>query len=232
MKRCSRCKNEASRELFLDSARYRDGKAPWCKPCRRAYHKARRVPKPKAVFVMPTEKTCRGCGVTKSLDEFYEVPRVRDGRDSRCKPCRRPPKIGRAHLVKPDKSCSKCKTRKDKSEFYKSDVICKVCRKIVDSTRSRNSSPEVARAKGHRRRMANKDLPAFTHLLTADEVSELLTDMPSCLKCGAVDQLHLDHVFPVALGGKSIFWNYQVLCIHCNCSKGATEIDYRNGMYA
>jgi hypothetical protein len=34
-----------------------------------------------------TEKTCPGCGVTKSLDEFYRQRKNKDGRQSRCKEC-------------------------------------------------------------------------------------------------------------------------------------------------
>lgn len=42
-----------------------------------------------------------------------------------------------------------------------------------------------------------------------------------CVKCGATEKLHIDHVIPVSKGGTSDDDNLQVLCATCNCSKGA-----------
>lgn len=48
-----------------------------------------------------------------------------------------------------------------------------------------------------------------------------------CLKCGAVGELHIDHVVPHSKGGADEFKNYQLLCVPCNRSKAATTADYR-----
>jgi hypothetical protein len=42
-----------------------------------------------------------------------------------------------------------------------------------------------------------------------------------CIKCGAVEDLQVDHRFPVALGGGDEFENLCTLCRSCNSSKGA-----------
>lgn len=42
-----------------------------------------------------------------------------------------------------------------------------------------------------------------------------------CVRCGAVDDLTLDHVRPWSLGGPDTFENLQTLCRRCNSSKGA-----------
>lgn len=52
----------------------------------------------------------------------------------------------------------------------------------------------------------------------------------TCLKCGRKEpeiKLTLDHVKPLKLGGKNVIQNAQPLCVSCNSSKGAKEIDYR-----
>ena len=52
-------------------------------------------------------------------------------------------------------------------------------------------------------------------------------DFYKCVLCGASPandrsvKLRLDHIKPVALGGKSTYWNLRVLCSKCNGSKGA-----------
>ena len=48
-----------------------------------------------------------------------------------------------------------------------------------------------------------------------------------CARCGAVEQLVLDHVTPVSLGGITSAENPQLLCSACNREKGATIVDYR-----
>ena len=46
-------------------------------------------------------------------------------------------------------------------------------------------------------------------------------DGHACVKCGATDDLALDHIFPWSLGGPDTFENLRVLCKPCNSSKGA-----------
>ena len=42
-----------------------------------------------------------------------------------------------------------------------------------------------------------------------------------CVKCGSKDRLEIDHIKPVSKGGTDDLSNLQILCKHCNCSKGA-----------
>lgn len=46
-------------------------------------------------------------------------------------------------------------------------------------------------------------------------------DEHSCVSCGAVENLSLDHVYPWSLGGEDEPENLQTLCRSCNSSKGA-----------
>ena len=52
-----------------------------------------------------------------------------------------------------------------------------------------------------------------------------------CANCDAVDDLVLDHVIPIARGGRSQLDNLQLLCATCNRIKGALMIDCRSFTY-
>lgn len=42
-----------------------------------------------------------------------------------------------------------------------------------------------------------------------------------CASCGGTDDITLDHIVPVARGGRHSVGNLQALCRGCNASKGA-----------
>lgn len=48
-----------------------------------------------------------------------------------------------------------------------------------------------------------------------------------CMKCGAADNLQLDHILPWSKGGTNRFDNFQLLCRPCNFEKGDAIADYR-----
>ena len=48
-----------------------------------------------------------------------------------------------------------------------------------------------------------------------------------CCNCGAQDSLIIDHMIPIAKGGKSEPENLQLLCATCNQIKGKLVIDCR-----
>ncbi len=48
-----------------------------------------------------------------------------------------------------------------------------------------------------------------------------------CLNCGAAEALALDHILPIAKGGRSRLDNLQLLCAECNRIKGKLAIDCR-----
>ncbi len=48
-----------------------------------------------------------------------------------------------------------------------------------------------------------------------------------CANCGAGEKLVLDHVTPIARGGRTELGNLQLLCAECNRLKGKLMIDCR-----
>ncbi|MBO0603465.1 DEAD/DEAH box helicase family protein [Sporosarcina sp. E16_3] len=59
-----------------------------------------------------------------------------------------------------------------------------------------------------------------------------LRDNLQCLCCGKKRRkgvsLEIDHILPIAMGGKNTPSNLQTLCRQCNSIKGVNEIDYRS----
>lgn len=51
-------------------------------------------------------------------------------------------------------------------------------------------------------------------------------DHNRCVKCGSRHNLEIDHIIPIAKGGKSTFDNLQTLCHRCNKAKGTTIEKY------
>ena len=57
-------------------------------------------------------------------------------------------------------------------------------------------------------------------------------DNYQCLCCGKERRrgvpLEIDHILPIAMGGKNVPSNLQTLCKQCNGIKGVNEIDYHS----
>jgi 5-methylcytosine-specific restriction endonuclease McrA len=52
-----------------------------------------------------------------------------------------------------------------------------------------------------------------------------------CAKCGAAEQITVDHILPLALGGSNWPRNLQPLCLHCNSTKRHLEsTEYFQGL--
>jgi len=52
-------------------------------------------------------------------------------------------------------------------------------------------------------------------------------DKYSCLCCGSLKKLSIDHIVPVNKQGENKISNLQTLCKSCNSKKGTTIIDFR-----
>jgi hypothetical protein len=70
-------------------------------------------------------------------------------------------------------------------------------------------------------RDARRALDRFRKELTEDVRREVFArDGHRCLRCGALDDLTIDHIIPVSQGGTHRIENLQTLCGSCNSAKG------------
>jgi 5-methylcytosine-specific restriction endonuclease McrA len=74
---------------------------------------------------------------------------------------------------------------------------------------------------------AGYDGPNFT---LAEWEALLAATGHRCLRCGAREDLSVDHVYPLSLGGPNVLDNLQVLCVSCNSLKGSEVAGYRAGV--
>ena len=79
---------------------------------------------------------------------------------------------------------------------------------------------------GLRRAVANLELaktyssgPSRTPIPDDVRVAVWARDRGICVKCGSSDNLHFDHIIPVAKGGSPFVENIQILCQQCNLRK-------------
>jgi 5-methylcytosine-specific restriction endonuclease McrA len=151
---------------------------------------------------MDTRKTCSGCGATKPLTEYGKNSARSDGFETKCKSCKR-----QAHAL----------WRAQNAERWKE-------LKAAEKRRNRESYKESNRRRLERERLTAGNLPPF--------VKEILKHYygPACMYpgCSRVD-VQVDHVVPLALGGRDDVSNLQLLCPPHNNEKNNSARDYRNG---
>lgn len=69
-------------------------------------------------------------------------------------------------------------------------------------------------------------MDTFKRLLNANILKHGMICCERCKK-GCIDNRHIDHILPISKGGDNSYDNLQIFCSHCNCSKHADIIDYR-----
>ena len=132
-------------------------------------------------------------------------------------------------------SCIKCGS--DNWYYYPSGKRqCRECRKRfypkyvptgnpMGGPRTLTDEERKQRKRQERRRY--KSLKRGASVSEPYSRQDILDMYHACLACGTKDDLTLDHVVPLALGGADSEDNIQVLCRSCNSSKGArSSMDY------
>jgi 5-methylcytosine-specific restriction endonuclease McrA len=192
-------------------------------------------------------KKCTQCGKMKSVSDFYKNKTHKDGLDSQCKECVRE-NVRKYRVSNPEKiKQNKIEWVKSNPEkrraiglayYYRHRVLKGKAplidpeikrRKAVERTRAWIKKNPERRQEQQRNRRAKKR--ANGGIVKAAEWLALKAKYNyTCLRCGRREPditLTLDHVLPLAMGGKHEIGNAQPLCYSCNASKQAKHIDYR-----
>jgi 5-methylcytosine-specific restriction endonuclease McrA len=175
-------------------------------------------------------KTCSKCKVKRRGAEFSRNPRAKDGLRSWCKFCSKVEyrKWRAANSEKAnayDAKWAKSNPEK-KAKWYK-------------------ENPEKMRSNSIKWQRENPDRVAQRSARRRARILNQLGNMPpdgyeiiyklfgrACLKCQTTENMSMDHVIPLAIGGLHDINNLQPLCRPCNSSKGTKTIDYRNQVSA
>ena len=151
-------------------------------------------------------KVCTKCGANKSLDSYFKDAQKRDGLTSACKTCK-----SAQNKVWQNQN-------PDRVNFYKRKWAAnnpELRKKVASSWQKRN--PQSAVNYQHRRRARKRNNGEF--LITIQDIQRLMAQ--PCFACGGRENLTVDHIVPIARGGKHGVGNLMTLCGTCNSSKGS-----------
>ncbi len=202
----------------------------------------------RATFVLPATKTCRECGRTLPVSAFAKHRQT-------CRDCRRKYQLNRYHTPEVKeryklwdknrtRSPEQMARRKTREKEYKAQP------QIKERIRARQKLPTnaaKAREKALNRYHQKKTDPEYILLLRVREAKRRAagrlstTDIKAimrmqrgrCAICRKAlkDKYHVDHIVPIAKGGRSEASNTQILCPPCNLSKhDADPIDHMRSL--
>jgi len=117
IKKCSKCGKVKDFDEFSKNASSKDGKLSRCKSCVKEYYAQRKAILQRDGYKVITEKKCGKCGEVKNLDEFSKNTNTKDGKQSRCKSCRK------EYNAQPH---VKARTNERRRERYKNDPQYKI----------------------------------------------------------------------------------------------------------
>lgn len=187
-------------------------------------------------------KGCSVCKLVKPAEQFHRRASSKDGRKSYCAAC-----AAEYKSVNKDRCNEHCRTYRAR---HKTRI--NATRRINEArSGKRNNPPENARAwrqanpekhkasvnrwraknpearRSHwRNRHARLAAAEGTH--SGEQIVALLISQNGrcafCLACLS-GKYHVDHIVPLVRGGSNSIENIQILCPHCNCSKGAKTMD-------
>lgn len=115
--------------------------------------------------------------------------------------------------------CKTCKKVKMPCSYrkMKNGKLAKVCKRCADKWRATEDGLLQTKLNNHCARTNDKFLPVARYKATLEHFNH------ACAKCGCDHKLHIDHIVPVALGGRTVVENLVPLCEDCNLEKSSKE---------
>lgn len=184
-------------------------------------------------------KKCSRCQTNKELSQFSKNRARYDGLCNYCKDCTR------SHTLEWSKSPNGQSSRTKSYKRYSQTEGGKITRRLADHKRNKTDDRKtwfqerektekrqewkelyyqsehyhaIARDKSRRRRELKRDLDSDFSKDDALVVHQRFGHR--CFHCGAIDNLEIDHHYPLSLGHKLVLDNAVLLCGRCNRSKG------------
>lgn len=216
LKVCIECNKEKPLADFHRNCRSRDGRMGTCKNCRNAYLRqwAQDNPEKKKASVWKYSEANRKRIAAKNRayynshkddEEFMERQRTNN----------------RRYWENP---CNRDKIRAKKRRQY-----WKNRERILFRRRNDPQMREASRCACAARQARLRGASGSFTLLEWQEILEQYNYR--CLACGTTENISIDHIIPVSIGGTNYAANLQPLCKSCNSSKQAHYIDFRPNAY-
>jgi 5-methylcytosine-specific restriction endonuclease McrA len=170
-------------------------------------------------------KFCTKCGAEKLLKDFYKDITHPSGYCSCCKECKEAQPKDR---VKQRQRCSNWRAQNPdySNEYYSANK--QYLNELLIIRRA--GDPERFRVIVRNYRAKKRAAPGKS---TSEEITALLNLFDNqCLSCGSKENIEIDHIIPLSLGGTNYIWNLQPLCRSCNATKGnRNSADYRQNYF-
>jgi len=124
-----------------------------------------------------------------------------------------------AKYLKEGIQCRSCKKVKMPSSFRKlrNGSYSPNCKRCADKWRATDTGKLQAKLDAHCKRTNDAYIPANRYKATLEHFKH------ACAKCGSGANLHIDHLQPVAKGGRTVIENLIPLCSACNLAKHDCE---------
>lgn len=176
--------------------------------------------------IPPGHKKCSRCGEVKPINEFYKRSSSKDGLAYACKDCE---KSG------VNKSYKKTKDKKKQKQRYQAnrEKILEQSRQYYQKNKEarrayhkeyQKNNPQVRKKADAKRRellkKAREGVEPYTRYDVIDRDS--IDGIPICQLCNKslkLEEVEIDHIIPLAKGGKDELSNVRVLCSLCNASR-------------
>lgn len=113
--------------------------------------------------------------------------------------------------------------------FFKENEARKYTREeakavILQKLRKKERSLEWAIAQMNEETGSDSDGPGRLAIPEEIKLTVWRRDRGKCVQCGSNKSLEFDHIIPISRGGSSTERNVQLLCEHCNRSKGGNLV--------
>jgi len=179
---------------------------------------------------MSKYKTCLDCKQTLSLDAFYKRADSKDGKDMRCTACRKATTQADYKKHAEKRKATAKQNRKD-NPTYIIDYRLKNREKRLAYNRDwyqQNKEHAADYQYGYRfvNREQARNLVAIRrsrrrdngiYVILPKELKRLY--LSACFYCGSRNSIQMDHVIPIARGGRHSIGNLVPACSSCNQSK-------------
>jgi 5-methylcytosine-specific restriction endonuclease McrA len=178
-------------------------------------------------------KICTRCKVNKSLKDYYEDNRTKDGKRPECKSCYKEyfkSEKGKLAIAKYNKSDKgKLTNAKAVAKYLKSDKG-----KLTQAKYNKTDKGKlnIARKNHNKRNWKSKTINNLT--INEKNIILFLQNYRCIGDCGRYfDKMEptIDHIVPLSKSGDLIKENVQYLCQSCNSKKGIKHIDYRSTIH-
>ena len=225
MKHCPRCGKDLPEEAFHKNRCRVDGLHQCCKECRSKYRRARYAANPEL----------REARAEEYREHAMDPEFVENNRRRVREYCREKRSDPEWRAIERERLAWKNLSSEQKQQAIDRQRVRRAANREIFN-RKQNEYRRERRKKDAKFRQAKRDEAKMRKHLkranggsyTAEEWNTMCLFVGGrCVACGQIAELTVDHIIPVSMGGGNDINNIQPLCMSCNASKGATEMDFR-----